>query len=141
MYTEIMTQGVKSMVYRVRPDQSDTRSFFSGHTSTTFTMSSYMQREIDDALLDWSALSSTPLLRDALRAGSFALLYGWAAYVGYSRMQDNKHYLIDVLVGAGIGTLVGNLVYESVVGADGSFPVIGILSSGNGPQLAIQMHL
>jgi hypothetical protein len=38
-------------------------------------------------------------------------LYGWAGYVGYSRIQDRKHYLTDVVVGAASGTLVSYLLY------------------------------
>jgi membrane-associated phospholipid phosphatase len=39
------------------------------------------------------------------------VLYGWAGYVGYSRIHDRKHYLTDVLIGAASGTLVSYLLY------------------------------
>ncbi|PLX32013.1 MAG: hypothetical protein C0600_04010 [Ignavibacteria bacterium] len=142
VYTEVITKTVKSTVYRVRPNQSDTRSFFSGHTSATFAASSYLNREIDDALLRWSVLDDYPLLRTTLRGGAFAALYGWASYVGYSRMRDNHHYLLDVLIGAAIGTLMGNFIYDSVSGSGSDyFPDIGIHSSENGPQLSVTVAL
>jgi membrane-associated phospholipid phosphatase len=42
---------------------------------------------------------------------SFGALYGWAGYVGFSRIHDKKHYLSDVIVGAASGTLISYLVY------------------------------
>ena len=99
-------------------------------------------RTIDDALLQWSALDDRPFLRDALRGGKFALLYGWSSYVGYSRMRDNQHYLLDVLAGAVIGTLVGNLVYNSVQGTDSDYlPDIGIHIGDSGPQVSFLVVL
>lgn len=142
IYTEALTKLVKSTVHRMRPNHSDSRSFFSGHTSATFAASSYLDREIDDALLQWSALDDFPLLRNTLRGGKFAVLYGWASYVGYSRMRDNQHYLMDVLIGAAVGTLIGNLVYDSVQGEESSYlPDIGIRTGINGPQVYFQVAL
>jgi hypothetical protein len=40
-------------------------------------------------------------------------LYGWAGYVGYSRIKDKKHYLSDVLVGAAAGSLISYFIYDS----------------------------
>jgi PAP2 superfamily protein len=112
-YTEVATNLTKGIVRKDRPDYSDTKSFFSGHTSLTFAMSSFVQRELDDAIVNWQDLTDSPDLRTTLRVASFSVLYGWAAYVGYSRMRDNKHYLVDVLLGATIGTVLGNFVYDS----------------------------
>ncbi|MBN1447934.1 MAG: phosphatase PAP2 family protein [Bacteroidetes bacterium] len=141
VYTQIGTQLAKNLVHRVRPDESDSKSFFSGHTSTTFAMSSYLQREIDHALQDWSALEQSAFLRDVLRITSAAVLYGWAGYVGYSRMRDSKHYLTDVLVGAAIGSLMGHLVYDSVSGGDASIlPSVSFSTGSDGPLLSLQMH-
>jgi len=50
--------------------------------------------------------------RTSFKAASFSVLYGWAGYVAYSRMLDNKHYIIDVLIGAATGTIIGNLIYS-----------------------------
>ena len=52
-------------------------------------------------------------LRTSLKIGSAVVLYGWAAYVGYSRLHDDKHYLFDVAVGAVVGTAVSEIMYRS----------------------------
>lgn len=51
------------------------------------------------------------VFRDLMKGTAFAGLYGWASYVGYSRIRDHKHYLTDVLVGAAAGTIISNLLY------------------------------
>ena len=141
VYTQVTTQFAKNLVHRERPDRSDSKSFFSGHTSTTFAMSSYLQRELDDAILDWDAVQHTPLLRDILRAGSAAALYGWAGYVGYSRMRDQRHYLTDVIVGAAIGSLIGHFVYGQVHAAESTaLPALGVAAGKNGPLLSLRMQ-
>ena len=141
MYTQVGTQLVKNLVHRTRPDGSDDKSFFSGHSSTTFAAASYLQRETDDALRTWTALDGQPFLRGALRTASASVLYGWAGYVGYSRMRDNKHYLTDVLVGALIGTLIGNAVYDGTHGETGlGLPDISVGTAESGPWIALQVQ-
>ncbi len=123
MYNYLATELVKNTVRRPRPDGGDTKSFFSGHTSTAFVTSAFLYREADD-LLDQNMEAG--FSRDALKMTSFTVLYGWAAYVGYSRMADNKHYLTDVVVGAAVGTLLGNVVYDHYFGGDAEqLPMIG----------------
>ena len=46
--------------------------------------------------------------RAAAAAG--AALFGGAALVGAARMFDDKHWASDVAVGAGVGTLAGDVV-------------------------------
>jgi membrane-associated phospholipid phosphatase len=84
-----MTQGLKFSVGRTRPD--GTRySFPSGHTSATFATAAVLQRN-----LGW-------------KVGIPA--YGVAAYVAGSRLQENRHYLSDVLFGAAVGLVAGRTV-------------------------------
>lgn len=141
MYTQVITQMAKNVVHRTRPDGSDAKSFFSGHSSTTFAAAAFLQREADDAITDWDALDDSDLLRNALRAGAASMLYGWAGYVGYSRMYDGKHYLSDVLVGALIGTLIGNFIYDEVNDTESSImPSLGAGASEAGPWIALQVQ-
>lgn len=114
MYTQVATQTVKSLVHRVRPDGSDDKSFFSGHTSVAFATCSWLQMELDDAIMSSDALKESPFLRNALRAAAASATYGWAGYVGYSRIRDNKHYLGDVLTGAAVGMLISHLTYSAI---------------------------
>jgi membrane-associated phospholipid phosphatase len=113
-YNQVVTHLAKRNFNRHRPDGSDTQSFFSGHTSTAFAASTFFYLELRD-FIDGQARAHEqrlPLLspRD-WKLLSFSVLYGWAAYVGYSRIHDKKHYLSDVLVGAASGTLVSYLLY------------------------------
>jgi membrane-associated phospholipid phosphatase len=141
IYNHLATELVKNTVSRARPDDSDTKSFFSGHTSTAFVTSAYLYRETADAIDAWSAVSQSPTLRTGLKAASFALLYGWASYVGYSRVAVNKHYVSDVVVGAAVGTLIGNLVYGSYFGGDDGVrvPTFGVSMIEDQPALSFSL--
>lgn len=120
IYNYTFTELIKNLTDRDRPNNEDDRSFFSGHTSLTFATSSFLYREVDDFLDDWSVTKHDDVLRTSLKVGSFAALYGWASYVGYSRMRDSKHYFTDVLIGATVGTLIGNFLYDSYLTEDES---------------------
>ncbi len=112
IYTYTLTEYTKTIVHRERPDRSDSRSFFSGHTSTTFATSTYLFLELNDLFNEWNVTKSNSTLKSVFKISSFGILYGWAGYVGYSRMLDNKHYITDVLVGATVGTLMSIIVYN-----------------------------
>jgi hypothetical protein len=112
-FNTVVTHLAKRNFNRFRPDRSDTQSFFSGHTSTAFATSTFLYLEVRD-LIDGQTLQgrNLPLLSPSQwKTVSFGILYGWASYVGFSRIHDNKHYLSDVLVGAASGTLVSYLLY------------------------------
>ncbi len=112
-FNTVVTHLAKRNFNRHRPDGTDTQSFFSGHTSTAFATSTFLYLEARD-FIDGQTLKgrSLPLLSPAQwKTISFGVFYGWAAYVGYSRIHDNKHYLSDVLVGAASGSIVSYLLY------------------------------
>jgi membrane-associated phospholipid phosphatase len=113
MYNHAFTELIKNITHRDRPDNSDDRSFFSGHTSLAFVTSTFLFQETGDLLNEYV---KDDLLRTSLKTVSFAALYGWAGYVGYSRMRDNKHYLTDVLAGAAAGTLIGYYFHDLYFG-------------------------
>jgi len=81
-------------------DSNRYRSFYSGHTSTAFTMASitcshhFRHRLFGGA---WDAVACAAAL---LTAGSVAAL----------RVSGSKHYLTDILTGATLGGLTGTLV-------------------------------
>ena len=81
-----LTQGVKLAVRRERPNGSR-YSFPSGHTSSTFATATVLQRQFG-----WR-----------VGAPAFAV----ATLVGGSRLQENRHYLSDVVFGAAIGIVAG----------------------------------
>jgi membrane-associated phospholipid phosphatase len=130
VYTYSITTLTKNLVYRMRPDGSDSQSFFSGHSSTAFCAASYLSLELDDWYDRWETTRSNDALRSTFKIGSDIALYAGATYVAYARMHDEKHYFSDVAVGAVVGTVVGTLMYhwhwghDSSVNQDVSFMIV-----------------
>ena len=91
--TSGITHGLKRLTRKTRPNGSY-YSFPSGHTTFAFTNATVLFNEF---------YQTSPLLA---YSG-----YAFAATTGAFRMINNKHWLSDVLVGAGIGIVVTNLVY------------------------------
>lgn len=83
--TAIMVNGVKWAVDELRPDGSAYNSFPSGHTATAFVGAELVRMEYGNA---WGL-------------GAYTI----ATTVGILRMYNNRHWLNDVLAGAGIGIL------------------------------------
>lgn len=100
----LMTRIPKTLVGRQRPDNWEGNgpyeingpfkgnSFPSGHTTASFAVASVLATQFRD--IKWVPFAA----------------YSVASMVGLSRIYDNKHWLSDVVAGAAIGTLVGNLV-------------------------------
>ncbi len=90
-------------------------SFYSGHATTGFFAAAFTDRVLADVLQkrhpDYCLSCGASWTQRLLRAGQAALLYGLASYVGYSRIEIDKHYMTDVLAGAAIGALNGQLTY------------------------------
>ena len=83
----LCTYGIKFITGRVRPDGANRRSFPSGHTSSSF-------------------LAAT--IADDLYGSKIGVpAYLLAGLTGLSRIHDNKHYLSDVIFGAGLGIALG----------------------------------
>lgn len=77
-----------------RPDKSGLNSFPSGHTATAFMGAELMYQEYKDESI-WYGVSG------------FAVAAGTGAF----RMYNNKHWLSDVVAGAGIGILSAKAGY------------------------------
>jgi membrane-associated phospholipid phosphatase len=100
-----LTNAIKFTTARTRPyaeyepiafgeDPDQNLSFPSGHSSFAFAFAS-------------SFATVATLRRRKLAPVFWALGMPTAAFVGYLRMAGDRHWLGDVLVGAGLGTLVG----------------------------------
>ncbi len=83
--SQAITFGLKSAINKTRPNGDCCNSFPSGHATAAFMGATFIHKR-----------------------------YGWkyavpaylaAAFVGYSRVQSDKHYTVDVLAGATIGIL------------------------------------
>jgi len=100
----LVTRIPKTLVGRDRPDNWEGNgpftfkgpfhgnSFPSGHTTASFAVASVIATQFRDN--KWVPIAA----------------YSVAGLAGISRIYDNKHWLTDVVAGATIGTLVGNLV-------------------------------
>ncbi len=93
--TTLIVHSLKYGIGKTRPDNSSNNSFPSGHTTTAFVGATVLYQEYKDA--------------NALMAYNGFL---FAGSTGSLRIMNNRHYLSDVLVGAGIGILVVNTVYH-----------------------------
>ena len=89
-----ITRGLKRLTGKTRPD-GNVHSFPYGHTNFAFTNATVLYNEFND---------TSPLLA---YSGYFL-----AATTGAFRMLNNRHWLPDVLAGAGIGILVTQMVYH-----------------------------
>lgn len=86
--------AVKNLSKQWRPDGSDQLSFPSGHTANAFAAAEFLRREYKD-VSPWYGIAG----------------YAVAATTGYLRMYNNKHWLGDVVAGAGVGILSTDLAY------------------------------
>lgn len=83
-----VVQGLKATTHVMRPDGSNNHSFPSGHTATAFMTATMLSREYGH-LSPWVSVGA----------------YSVATATGLMRMANNKHWLSDVMVGAGVGIL------------------------------------
>ncbi len=112
-YTIALTKFAKRNFSRRRPDGSDTRSFLSGHTAIAFATSTFLYLEASEYIDHLTqANHDLPVLSNReWKLFTFAALYGWAGYVGVSRIIDRRHYFSDVAMGALSGTLISHILY------------------------------
>jgi hypothetical protein len=90
LMAEAITQTLKYTTRRERPDDSGKTSFPSGHAADTFAFATAFERHIG-----W---------KGAVPA------YIFSSYVAMSRLPDNRHWLSDVIFGAGVGIISGRTV-------------------------------
>lgn len=87
-------EAIKRMTKATRPDGSDNRSFPSGHTATAFMTATMLTKEYGH-ISPWIGIGA----------------YTAAASTGIMRIANNKHWISDVMTGAGIGILATELGY------------------------------
>ena len=91
--TTAITQGLKHTTLKIRPNGAP-YAFPSGHTTLAFTNATVLYNEFKD---------SSPFLA---YSGYF-----FSTTTGAFRILNDKHWLSDILTGAGIGIIATNLVY------------------------------
>lgn len=90
----IVTSSMKRTIKEMRPDGTTRNSFPSGHTATAFMGAEFLYQEYKD-VSPWIGVAG----------------YTVAAGTGFFRMYNNRHWLNDILAGAGIGILSTKLSY------------------------------
>ncbi len=85
----VLCYGLKEVIRSPRPDnERELDSFPSCHATTAFALARVQSHYHPDYAILW---------------------YSGAALIGYSRLDLNRHRLVDVLIGAGLGYLVGEV--------------------------------
>ena len=92
--TGISSLTVKSITHENRPDHSAYNSFPSGHTAAAFATAEFLMQEYKHQSV-WYGIGG----------------YVVAASVGYLRLYNNKHWVNDVVAGAGFGIASTRLAY------------------------------
>ena len=86
--------ALKSATHQLRPDGSADNSFPSGHTANAFFGATILAKEYADKSI-------------LIAIGGYSV----AAATGALRILNNRHWASDVLVGAGIGIVSGEVAY------------------------------
>ena len=86
--------ALKSATHQLRPDGSADNSFPSGHTANAFFGATILAKEYADKSI-------------LIAIGGYSV----AAATGAMRILNNRHWASDVLVGAGIGIISGEVAY------------------------------
>ena len=91
----LFVNSIKYSAKEMRPDGSTANSFPSGHTATAFTAATIMHKEYGLTRSPWWSIFG----------------YGCATTTGIMRTLNNRHWISDVLVGAGLGVISTDLGY------------------------------
>ena len=87
--------ATKHTVSELRPDATERNSFPSGHTATAFVAATILHKEYGTTRSPWFSV------------GGYAL----ATATGVMRVLNNRHWISDVMAGAGIGIISTELGY------------------------------
>ncbi len=91
----VLVNSIKYTAKEMRPDGSTANSWPSGHTATAFVGATMLHKEYGLTRSPWFSV----------------LGYGTATATGVMRVLNNRHWISDVLSGAGIGIMSGELAY------------------------------
>ncbi len=90
-----LVNGIKYTAKEMRPDGSTANSWPSGHTATSFVGATLLHKEYGLTRSPWFSVAG----------------YGVATATGVMRVLNNRHWVSDVMSGAGIGILSTELGY------------------------------
>ena len=90
----VTVSSLKEITHEQRPNGNDYLSFPSGHTAEAFASAEFLMQEYKNVSI-WYGIGG----------------YAVAASVAFLRMYNNKHWLSDVIAGAGFGIISTRLAY------------------------------
>ena len=90
-----LVNGIKYTAKEMRPDGSQANSWPSGHTATSFVGATLLHKEYGLTRSPWFSVAG----------------YGVATATGVMRVLNNRHWISDVMSGAGIGIMSTELGY------------------------------
>lgn len=100
----LAVNATKYSVKEMRPDNSTRNSFPSGHTATAFVAATVLHKEYGLTRSPWFSVGG----------------YAVAMSTGFMRVLNNRHWISDVMAGAGIGILstelgyfIGDILYKN----------------------------
>lgn len=113
--TLALTEVAKTTFGRHRPhwepgsDEDARRSFFSGHSSMTFSTSTYLGLYLHQHVFSrWRAPGQRYALWELV---PHLILAGGSAAIAWTRVDDQRHHPSDVITGAAVGTLVSTAFF------------------------------
>ncbi len=125
--TTAVVFGLKSVSNIERPDGTTNDSFPSGHTAIAFAGAEFLWQEYKHKSI-WYGIAG----------------YTVAAGTGLFRMYNNRHWLTDVAVGAGIGIFATKIAYwtqpllkRALFGTEGSNSTSAIVPSYDGKHIGL----
>lgn len=125
-----ITQGLKSAVGRERPNGQNDRSFPSGHASNSSTAATLAVANVDYLQLPgWAGTT--------LKVG----LYSVAGGAAWARVEAEKHFVTDSLVGYALGHFIATFVQQAVFGQTAQQAAISFTPVGNGGALTLRLPL
>ncbi len=90
-----LVNGIKYTAKEMRPDGSTANSWPSGHTATSFVGATLLHKEYGLTRSPWWSVAG----------------YGVATATGVMRVLNNRHWISDVMSGAGIGIMSTEVGY------------------------------
>lgn len=90
-----LVNGIKYTAKEMRPDGSSANSWPSGHTATSFVGATLLHKEYGLTRSPWFSIAG----------------YGVATATGVMRVLNNRHWVSDIMSGAGIGIMSTELGY------------------------------
>ncbi|WP_155267482.1 phosphatase PAP2 family protein [Xylanibacter ruminicola] len=94
-FMALFVNSIKYTAKEMRPDGSTRNSWPSGHTATAFVGATILHKEYGLTRSPWYSVAG----------------YGVATATGVMRVLNNRHWVSDVLSGAGVGIISGELAY------------------------------